>query len=204
MSRGRVAFTIIVLAVLAVGLFYLRALKRYFSPAATGSQNSDQAARTRLSEAALQPSEGQSQTVTLYFPSYVDGKLVPETRSLSLATQDTKRVRQILLALIEGSRQGHVSTLPPSTTISAVFLMSDGTAVIDLSQGALSNFTPGIESETLAVYSIVDSLAANIPAVKRVKFLIQGHEAQTLDGHIDLTGYFAPEPSLIAQAAQTP
>ncbi|MCL5006205.1 MAG: GerMN domain-containing protein [Acidobacteria bacterium] len=198
MTRRGLILSLVVAAILGVGVFYLLTLRRHLSPANANTQSAEQAARTRLSEAALQAG-GQSQTLTLYFPSYADGKLIAESRSLKLAPEDTKRIQQVLLALIEGSHEGHGSVLPPSTTIRAVFLSPDGTAVIDLSQEALKDFTPGIESEDLAIYSIVDSLAANIPAVKRVKFLIQGQEAQTLDGHIDLSGYFAPAPALIAQ-----
>lgn len=200
MSRRALILTVVVAVVLGVGVYYLLTLRRHLSPANGNPQRAEANARTRLSEAALQQGAGQSQVVTLYFPSYADGKLVAESRSLKLASGNVKRIKQVLLALIEGSHEGHNSTLPSSATIRSVFLSADGTAVIDLSQEALSDFKPGIESEDLAVYSIVDSLSANIPAVKRVKFLIQGQEAQTLDGHIDLTGFFAPEPSLIAQA----
>ncbi len=197
MSHRALILSIVVAVVLGMGVYYLLTLRRHLSP--PNAQTAAQTARTRLSEAALQPAGGQNQTITLYFPSYADGKLIAEGRSLKLATEDIQRIKQVLLALIEGSHEGHSSTLPPSATLRAVFLSPDGTAVIDLSQEARADFTPGIESEDLAIYSIVDSLAANIPSVKRVKFLVQGQEAQTLDGHIDLTGYFAPEPSLIAQ-----
>ena len=200
MSRRALILTVVVAVVLGAGVYYLLSLRRHLSPASAGTQSADQTARTRLSEAALQQAGGQSQVVTLYFPSYADGKLLAETRSLKLASEDIKRIKQVLLALIEGSHQGHSSTLPPSATIRAVFLSPDGTAVIDLSQEALGDFMPGIESEDLAIYSIVDSLAANIPPVKRVKFLVQGQEVQTLDGHIDLSGFFTPEPTLIAQS----
>jgi spore germination protein GerM len=200
MSRRALLLTIVVAAILGVGLFYLRSYERHFSSTSTNTLSADQTARTRLNEAALQPAGGQTQAVTLYFPSYAEGKLVAENRPMALTSENTKRIRQVLLALIEGSHQGKGVGLPPSTTIRAVFLSPDGTAVIDLSQDALSNFTVGIESETLAVYSIVDSLCANIPGVKQVKFLVQGQEVQTLDGHIDLTGSFAPEPSLVAQS----
>lgn len=199
MPRRAVILSIIVATVLGAGVYYLLVLRRHLAPSNANPPGAEQAARTRLSEAALQPAGGTSQSLTLYFPDLARGKLVAESRSLKLAPENVQRIKQVLLALIEGSHQGHGRTLPPSATLRAVFLSPDGTAVIDLSQEALADFTPGIESEDLAVYSIVDSLAANIPAVKRVKFLIQGNEAQTLDGNIDLSGYFAPQPNLIAQ-----
>jgi spore germination protein GerM len=199
MSRRALILTIAVAAILGVGIYYLMTLRRHIAPTAASTLRSEQTARTQLNEAALQQSAGQTQIITLYFPSYANGNLQSETRSLKLSSDNIKAIRQILLALIEGSHQGHDSALSPSTTIRAAFLAPDGTAIVDLSQEALADFQPGIESESLAVYSIVDSLCANIPQVKEVKFLVQGQEVQTLDGHIDLTGNFAPEPSLIAQ-----
>ena len=46
----------------------------------------------------------------------------------------------------------------------------------------------------------MDSLAANIPAVKKVKILVQGEEVDTLDGHADLTRYFVPDLSRTGKA----
>jgi spore germination protein GerM len=199
MPRRTLIFSIVVAVILGVGIYYLLVLRQRLSPANANGPSTEQAARTRLSEAALQPAGGQSQALTLYFPDYTTGKLRAESRSLKLASDSVQRMKQVLLALIEGSHEGRGSALPPATTIRAVFLAPDGTAVIDFPQEALAAFTPGIESEDLAVYSIVDSVAANVPAVKRVKFLVQGQEAQTLEGHIDLTGHFTPQPAMIAQ-----
>ena len=199
MSRRALILSVAVAIVLGVGTYYLMTLRRHIAPTRASAMRAEQTARTQLNEAALQQAGGPAQIITLYFPSYADGNLVAETRSLKLSSDNVKAIRQVLLALIEGSHQGHGSALSPSTTIRAVFLAPDGTAIIDLSQEALADFQPGIESESLAIYSIVDSLCANIPQAKEVKFLVQGQEVQTLDGHIDLTGSFAPEPSLIAQ-----
>jgi spore germination protein GerM len=196
MSSRIAVFSVLVAAILVGGFFYLVHLKQ--SAFAPVSPRAEATARTRLTEASLEPASAPTQLVTLYFPSAAEGLLIPETRPLALAAKDTDRIRQIVLALIEGSREGRGAVLPPSTTIRAVFLTSDGTAFLDLSQDALTDFPPGIESESLAVYSIVDSLTANVPDVKRVKFLVQGQEVQTLDGHVDLTGYFVADPSLIA------
>ena len=86
--------------------------------------------------------------------------------------------------------EGYGRVIPPSTTLRAVFIATDGTAYVDLSNDFLSDFTPGIQTETLAIYSIVNSITVNIPSVKRVQFLIQGQEVETLDGHADLTAAF--------------
>ena len=186
----------VVVGALAAALLYLRVLAKhiFFEDA----QHTEQAARAQLNATALESESGGKQSVALYFPSSSNPeKLVAEGRSMTMATNDSDRIRQIVLALIAGPTQGGGRLLSPSADVRAVFLTPDGTAYLDLSSSALSGFLPGIESETLAIYSIVNSLAANVPTVKRVKILVQGQEAETLDGHADLTGEFAPDMSRV-------
>ena len=123
--------------------------------------------------------------------------LVAESRPVKWAPASADRVRQVLLALAEGPRQGLGHPLAASTDVRAVFLTLDGTAYVDLSSDLLSSVSPGIEAESLAVYSIVNSITTNIPSVKRVKILIQGQEVETLEGHADLTDAIVPDPSLV-------
>ena len=196
MSTRTKILILVILPVLVAGSLYLRSLaRRIFFERARPPEAS---ARARLTQVALQSSAGPTQAVTLYFPSNPEGKLQAETRALALAADPADRIRQIVLALVEGPKEGESRALPPSADVRAVFLTPDGTAYVDLSSGAFADFNPGIQSETLAVYSVVDSLTANLRDVKRVKFLVQGQEAETLDGHADLTAPFVPDPSRIA------
>ncbi|MGO8816111.1 MAG: GerMN domain-containing protein [Terriglobia bacterium] len=182
---------VIMLVGLGVGGFYLRSLaKRVFHEP---TQRAEEAARAKLKQIALQPNNGTTQLATLYFPALDEGRILPESRSITWAQADADRVRQIVLALAEGSHQGYGHVISASTTVRAVFLAADGTAYLDLSNDILGDFEPGIQSETLAIYSIVNSIAINIPSVKRVRFLIQGQEVETLDGHADLTAAFTPD-----------
>jgi len=196
-NRARV-LTLMMLALMAAGAFYLRVLTRRVTLEAP--PYGEEVARTRLSEAALQSNTAPQETATLYFPSYDQGALVAEQRPVSWAKADTDRIRQVLLALIEGSHQGYSRGLPASVRIRAVFLATDGTAYLDFESEGLEDLATGISSECLAVYSVVDSLAANIPAVKKVRILLQGKEVDTLDGHADLSDSFVPDPSLISSA----
>ena len=188
---------LIVLPVAAISLLYLRRLVQriFFEP-----QHAESEIRTQLTQAALQVEGGAPATVALYFPSFGSGRLAPETRQIALAKGDPDRIRQVLLALIEGSRQGSDAPLPPGTTIRSVFLTAKGTAYLDFSNDLLQNFPSGIESETLSVHSLVSSITANVPAVKRVRILVQGQEVESLDGHADLSESYVPEPSWFAPA----
>ena len=46
----------------------------------------------------------------------------------------------------------------------------------------------------MTVDSIVQTLENNVPTLRRLKILIHGQEAETLAGHLDLTGYFELNP----------
>jgi hypothetical protein len=225
MSLRTKVLLLIMLGVLAAGAFYLRALaQRVFIQT---PKQAEQAIRTRLHEAAFEPSSGPQQSALLYFPSLNDARLIAEVRRITWAENDSDKIRQVLLALIEGPGQAPASLpasgpvlsrpLPPSTNVRGVFLVSDGTAYVDFANEVLngpqaaspgsappSGLTPGIATETLAVYSVVNSITANVPSVKRVKFLIQGQEVDTLDGHADLTEAYAPDPTRLQAASPRP
>ena len=188
--RGKILLLILLVA-LGAGGFYLRSLaKRVFLEP---TPRAEEAARAKLSQFALQPNNGTTQLATLYFPALNEGKIMPESRSVTWAQSDADRVRQIVLALAEGSHQGYGRVFPASTTVRALFLAADGTAYVDLSNDILSDFEPGIQTETLAIYSVVNSITINISSVKRVQFLIQGQQVETLDGHADLSAAFTPD-----------
>ncbi len=187
---GQIALVVLLVA-MGAGFIYLRLLTRRAKMEAP--QRGEEGARTQLREAALQSSKGAEQTISLYFPSDDDGLLVSETRKIAWANNDTDRIRQVVLALIDGSLKGLRRPVPPTTELRAAFLTAGGMAYVDFSNNAVAQFAPGIQSETLSVYSIVNSLAANIPAVKKVKILVQGQEVGTLSGHIDLSEDFAPD-----------
>jgi sporulation and spore germination protein len=191
-------FLLVLIGVLAAGSFYLRALaRRIFREV---PKQAEENLRAKLDQLALQSRSGPLQTATLYFPSPNSDKLVLETRPITWAATDTDRVHQVLLALIEGSRQGLGRALPTSTSVRGVFLASERVVFVDLSNDILSGITPGISTESQAIYSIVDSITANVPAVKRVRILIQGQEVETLDGHADLSEAYVPDPTRIQTA----
>ena len=98
---------------------------------------------------------------------------------------------EIIRTLIEGPQLSHLeATWPKDAKVNSFFITDDGKAYIDL------NLEPGMmenmdtQSELLAIYSMVNSLTLNIPKIKMVKILIQGKDALTLAGHIDLEYFY--------------
>ena len=109
-----------------------------------------------------------------------------ENRVLKSPQEPEFFARTIIEALIKGPQQGLARTLPAATAIRAIFVTQEGTCFVDLTSAVTENHPGGIQSELLTVYSIVNSLVLNVPQIKAVKILVNGTEANTLAGHIDL------------------
>jgi hypothetical protein len=75
-------------------------------------------------------------------------------------------------------------------------------AVVNLTSGFASSHPSGIETETLTILSICQTLHANLPRVTQVRFLIDGQQRATLAGHADLTRTYLVSDSTPAQVTQ--
>jgi hypothetical protein len=93
--------------------------------------------------------------------------------------------RAILEALISGPRGDLVRTIPAATRLRAIFLAADNVCFVDFGSAIRDNHPGGCRGEMLTVYSIVNSLIINIPSIERVKLLIDGHDIDTLAGHLN-------------------
>jgi hypothetical protein len=196
MEERNVIVGVILFAALVAGVAYIRNLSEVMS-VEQPSQHAAEIGRTRLTEAALQTSRPTG-TAKFYFPSFELGSLIEESRQISWAASDSDRVRQAVLALVEGSHQGLSRAIPPTAAIRGVFITPDGTAYLDFSEESFADFKLGIGSESLVLDAIVDSITANIPSVKRIRILVGGQGVDTLDGHADLGEFLLPDMTRVA------
>jgi spore germination protein GerM len=97
-----------------------------------------------------------------------------------------EQAREIVTAQIAPVVEPLVSAVPPGTALRAVFLTDTGDAYIDLSREIVSAHPGGTINELLTIYTIVNALTENLPAVTGVQVLVDGKELETLSGHIDL------------------
>jgi spore germination protein GerM len=98
-----------------------------------------------------------------------------------------EQAREIIAAQIAPVVEPLVSAIPPGTTLRAVFIAEGGgDAYVDLSRDVMSAHPGGTLNELLTIYTIVNALTANLPAVTGVQLLVDGKEVETLSGHIDL------------------
>jgi spore germination protein GerM len=124
-------------------------------------------------------------TATLYYLSDDGMTLVPAQREIPFGATVVEQARAIVEAQIAAAPP-HVSAIPAETKLRDVFITERGDAFIDLSGEIVTKHPGGSLDEIFTVYTLVNALTVNLPAVTRVQILIDGKEVDTLAGHVDL------------------
>ncbi|CAN5869930.1 GerMN domain-containing protein [soil metagenome] len=125
-------------------------------------------------------------TATLYYVGDDGMSLVPAQREVPFGEPIVEQARHIVEAQLAAPAPSLVSAIPNGTTLRALYLSERGDVFVDLSGDVNTNHTGGSMDEILTVYTIVNTLTVNLPAVTRVQILIDGKEVDTLAGHVDL------------------
>jgi Sporulation and spore germination len=173
------------------GAIYFPTLYRHLKQTAKIQQQTEEQAKRELTQPTIEtPSEPLVKAMLFWASEAGDGSLAPVTVELPLAKDPVLRAKQVLNTLLAGPVDTESRTLPPDAALLEFYLLTDGTAVADFSEALATSIPSGIESEQMAADSILKTLAANVPQVKRLKILIHGQEVETLAGHLDLTGTF--------------
>lgn len=117
---------------------------------------------------------------------FVQGQeiLREEERLIPRRATILEEARATLTELARGPQSALLPTVPPTLKVRGLFLDTRGTAYVDLSGDLRDAVQDGME--TLVVYSIVDTLAANFPPITRVRILVEGQEVETMAGAVDL------------------
>jgi spore germination protein GerM len=133
--------------------------------------------------------------VRLYFESPGSEGLLSEERTILFSDDLARQIRTLVEELVRGPTTDLQPTLPPETRVLEVFVSPDGVAYVNLS-GEASALPGGSRSELHTVYSVVNSVTANFPAVRRVQILVEDRMADSLGGHVDLTRPLPPDMTL--------
>ena len=81
------------------------------------------------------------------------------------------QAKEIVNAQIAPVAEPLLSAVPPGTKLRALFVTAHPGGSLD---------------ELLTVYTIINALGVNLPAVSSVQLLVDGKEVDTLAGHVDL------------------
>ncbi len=139
---------------------------------------------------ALSQVGGKDRTVNLFFYKSApinqdDGFLVKEQRNIVEANDLALNAHQIVAEALSGG-----AGLPSGIQLRRVYILEDGTAVVDLSAQLTQEQKGGVASEFGMIMSITRSLRSNLSQVKRVRFLVEGESQPTLAGHVSIQDAF--------------
>lgn len=178
------------------------------------------------------PQVAPSVQATLIVANDADGSLTPRVLSLPLPSSPNERARSLLSKLLDiYAAPGAAHPVSGGTgAVLQVFLLplaASGDsqpasrqstpeddrqlppelAVVDLSASFANDHPSGLETETLTILSICETLHANMPRIAQVRFLVNDKSRATLAGHADLIRtYLATEassaPPVVTGAAQ--
>jgi germination protein M len=134
--------------------------------------------------------------LTFYYP--MNGELVLGQVPVKRQPDAQSQAREALSAVLADQRIQQ-SALLREVKLRACYLDASGAAYIDLAPLSQNGVKASAWEELLALYGIADTLIQNFEEVKLVRFLIDGKEAQTLAGHIDLSRKFEKRMDLVKQ-----
>ncbi|MGB6821591.1 MAG: GerMN domain-containing protein [Candidatus Acidiferrales bacterium] len=203
-QRAKIAVVVLVVAVVA-GLVYFRVLHQRVARLARTQSTEEQERREVVAPPISTPTDVIANAQVFWLSTTQPDRLAAVTVQLPLSADPVERAKQLIGALIANPPTPAQRTLPVGATLLSFYILPNGTAVADFSDALASEMPSGILSEWMAVNSIVQTLAANMPGITRLKILIHGQEAETLAGHVDISGFFdlrtQPAPATATPAA---
>jgi len=111
---------------------------------------------------------------------------VPAQREVLFGATTAEQARHLIEAQLEPAPAGMHNAVPPGVTVGTVFVADNGDAYVDFGVALRQQHPGGSLNEIFTVYTIVNTLTTNLPAVKAVQILVGGREVDTLAGHVDL------------------
>lgn len=172
---------IIVLAALVIAAFALGwaifAAPRWYGSAST---------KAAAAPAAAPAPPGRKIKARLFYVSDDGAHLKSVERDVAYGEGTADQAREIVSAQIGATVEPLVSAVPAGTKLRALYLTDKGQAFVDLSRDVVTAHPGGTTNELLTVYTIVDALTTNLPAITAVQLIVDGKEVDTLAGHVDL------------------
>jgi len=205
-----ILFAVLVLASAIMGFALWRQLERAHQRLLAGGDSAPTQA----------PQVAPAEQATLIVANDTDGSLLTEVQSLPLPKDPSARARAVLGKLLDLYAAPDAAHPVPggAPSVAQVFLMpapsltaaeSKSTdsgpqlAVVNFAASFAATHPSGIETETLTVLSICETLHANFPRITQVRFLVDGQPRSTLAGHADLSHtHLASEPLSSAERQQ--
>ena len=130
----------------------------------------------------------EPQEVNLFLLDATALTLVPVKTERRLHIELTKRLNQIVTALIQETPPNFRNTIPRGTVLNEVYIDSQQTAYLDFSSHLIDGHIGGTTAEFLTVTAILRTVFDAFPDnIKHVQILVDGEEVETIAGHLNLS-----------------
>jgi len=151
--------------------------------------------RGKTEDSNQQAEEPKMRMVNIYFADENAEYLLAERKEVF---DSSNLAENTLEELLKGpAEEGHIKTIPEGTEIKRISTGGD-TIVLNFSREFVDNHPGGSAFELMTVYSIVNTVT-EVSGVRKVKFLVEGQEIESLTGHLDLTQPIERDESLIKE-----
>lgn len=178
MRRAYVLSAAIGLAAIAGGWLLFFALPRWYGP---------KPVEFPAAPGAAAGEEGERKIKATLFYVATDGlRLVGMERDVPYGEGTIEQARRIVEAQLAPPPPPLASAVPAGTKLRALFVTDRGEAFVDLSREVSAAHPGGSLDELFTVYTFVNALGTNLPAIGAVQILVEGQEVDTLAGHVDL------------------
>jgi hypothetical protein len=139
----------------------------------------------------------EKQVVQIYFSDPQERFLMPEKRYVIKEKDAAAQAKEIVKALLEGSKAGLVNTFPAGVVLIDVKVGDAGIAFVNFNKNLIKKYQGGSAAEMATIYSLTNSITQNIPNIKKVKILVEGKELSSIKGHISTRKAFIPDLELL-------
>lgn len=151
---------------------------------------------------AAAPEDGRTIKARLFYVSDDGARLTSVERDVPFAEQTAAQARRIIEAQLAPVATPLISAIPAGTSLRALYLASDGSAYVDLSREVALAHPGGSVNELLTIYTVVQALTTNLPAITAVQVLVDGREVDTLAGHVDIKRPLPRNDAWVADSAE--
>lgn len=132
--------------------------------------------------------------VAFYYPDEAVMYLCPET--ILVNTRESEFLEAIVETIIKGPVSKELNPAISGKVNVLSVKLKNGICTVDLSNEFITHNTGGSTKETMAIYSIVNTLCG-IDGIEKVKINIEGNENPDFGGHFDLSEPLDPDFSII-------
>lgn len=144
----------------------------------------------------------EKQIAEIYFSDPQERFLIPEMRYVFKENDAALQAKEIVKALLEGSKAELVNTFPVGVSLRDVRVDDAGIAFVNFNKNLIKLYQGGSTAEMATIYSLTNSITQNVPSIKKVKILVEGKEVPSIKGHISTQKAFRPDSELIVQAKE--